>query len=109
MPWSVFPRRRGRSPSARWRKGWRRKISCWTSLQSQVKNDSLLGPDITNEGVRQDGAQDGGDVGQHGEPVEQDGGVRLREPDDSVDEQHQNGYKNISPLPSDWQVAPLIP
>ena len=45
--------------------------------------------------------QDGSDVGQHSESVEQDRGVRLREPDDSVDEQNQNGYKNISPLPSD--------
>ena len=44
----------------------------------------------TNERVSEDGPQYGGEVGHHCEPVEQDGGVSVAEPDDSGDEQDQD-------------------
>ena len=41
----------------------------------------------TNERVSEDGPQYGCEVGHHCEPVEQDGGVRVTEPDHSGHEQ----------------------
>ena len=44
----------------------------------------------TNERVSEDGPQYGSEVGHYGEPVEQDGGIRVAEPDHSGDEQDQD-------------------
>ena len=45
----------------------------------------------TNERVSEDGPQYGREVGHHCEPVEQDGGIRVTEPNHSGHEEDQDG------------------
>ena len=44
----------------------------------------------TNERVSEDSPQYGSEEGHHGESVEEDGGIRVAEPDHSGDEQDQD-------------------
>ena len=45
----------------------------------------------TNERVSEDGPQYGREEGHHCEPVEQDGGIRVTEPNHSGHEEDQDG------------------
>ena len=46
----------------------------------------------TNERVSEDSPQYGSEEGHHGESVEEDGGIRVAEPDHSGDEQDQDSW-----------------